>query len=684
MMRGAAIVQAIATALATTVFAATGAPLDTVIERLADARGAERLELLERAAETARASAPRDAIGYAEEGVELARRLGDAPAEARALKNVGIGHYLLGEYDTALEHYERSLERSERAGYREGIAGALNNIGILHYLWGQYDRALEHYGRALEIQRDLDDRLAIAKSYNNLGNVYYVIERYDESLRYLRDSLEVYEGLGERGLVASSLNNIALVLVKQGRFDEALPDLERALSTATDAGDRHMTALSHNNLGLVHEERGDLDRALDAYTHSLEVRREIEDRQGVAISLHNVAVIHTRLGEYDRALETLDEALEVATAIRVTEIERDIHLAISDAHERRGDAASALEAYKRHKVAHDALFDEETSRRISELETKHEMDRKNREIEILRRNQELQRTVRNILIAAGVSLSILIVLLYRAFRAKDRAHRELRAAHEALRVAQEERVRAARAELAHVSRVATLGEMTSALAHEIKQPLTAILSNAQAARRFLGADRPDLGEVDGALGDIAGSADRAREIIARLRHLMRGGEPKTETLVVGDALRDIEVFLRADAAKHDVGFTLDVDAGVPPVAADRIQLQQVALNLVHNATEAVAATGRAGEIRVRVYAGGDGTVRVAVVDDGDPVPGAVVERMFEPFYTTKGDGLGMGLAICRTIAESHDGELVAERNATGGLTVELRLPATRVDDVATA
>jgi C4-dicarboxylate-specific signal transduction histidine kinase len=236
------------------------------------------------------------------------------------------------------------------------------------------------------------------------------------------------------------------------------------------------------------------------------------------------------------------------------------------------------------------------------------------------------------------------------------------------------RLEQTRAELTHVSRVAVLGEMASTLAHEVNQPLTSILSNAQAVRRMVAAGRLEPAELDEALADIADGAGRAREIVGRLRTMMRRGEERRERLEVDDTVRAIEKILRADARQHGVALELDLGAAPSPVLGDPIQLQQVILNLVRNGAEAMRDAAIDRRVRLATRREGERVV-VSVRDRGAGADDATLAAMFEPFVTTKAEGLGMGLPISAAIVEAHGGTLTASRNPDAGLTVRFDLPA---------
>jgi PAS domain S-box-containing protein len=240
----------------------------------------------------------------------------------------------------------------------------------------------------------------------------------------------------------------------------------------------------------------------------------------------------------------------------------------------------------------------------------------------------------------------------------------------------EERLRRQQLELAHVGRLAAAGELAAMIAHELTQPLTAIVSNAQAAGGLLAGDAPESVEAREALDDIVADGLRASEIIRRLRRLIRKGELDVAAADLKEVLREVEVFIRAESQEFGARVVLDLAAALPPVMADRVQIQQVVLNLVRNGLQAMRDQPReARELRVRTRAGDNGEVLTAVIDAGPPVDEEIFGRMFNPFYTTKSEGLGMGLAIARSIVEGHGGALWATRNERRGLTVTFSLRA---------
>ncbi|BDU16450.1 ATP-binding protein [Lysobacter auxotrophicus] len=235
-----------------------------------------------------------------------------------------------------------------------------------------------------------------------------------------------------------------------------------------------------------------------------------------------------------------------------------------------------------------------------------------------------------------------------------------------------------RDEVAHLSRVTMLGELSGSLAHELNQPLAAILSNAQAAQRMLLRNPEDLSEIGEILSDIVDNDRRAGDVIRRLRTLLRKGSQDLTRIDINETVRECLRLLRSDLRNRDVVVVLDLAPGLPAIEGDQVQLQQVLLNLIFNACDAMAGEdGR--HLTVHSHSRRD-SVRLTVADDGPGIATGMHERIFEPFQTSKPNGLGLGLAICRTIVESHRGRLWAENGAGGrGAHLHIELPAARVE-----
>src|SRR5712672_1856919 len=239
----------------------------------------------------------------------------------------------------------------------------------------------------------------------------------------------------------------------------------------------------------------------------------------------------------------------------------------------------------------------------------------------------------------------------------------------------ERRYREAQLELAHANRVATIGQLTSSIAHEVNQPIAAAVTYASAARRFLSAKPPNFREVDDALSLIVKEGNRAGEVVGRIRALIKKAPARKDAVEINDAVLEVIALTRTEAANNSVSVRTQLGEGLPPVQGDRVQLQQVLLNLVLNAIEAMRDVGEEErELLISTRNEPDGA-SVEVRDSGPGFAPAALERVFEAFYTTKPDGLGLGLSICRSIIEAHNGRLWASAKLPRGASFQFALPA---------
>ena len=241
--------------------------------------------------------------------------------------------------------------------------------------------------------------------------------------------------------------------------------------------------------------------------------------------------------------------------------------------------------------------------------------------------------------------------------------------------ASERRYREVQLELAHVNRVATMGQLTASITHEVNQPITAAVTYALAARRFLSAQPPDFREVDDALSLIVKEGNRAGEVVGRIRALIKKTPARKDAVAINDAILEVVALTRTEVANNSISVRTQLAEDLPSVQGDRVQLQQVLLNLIINAIEAMREVGEEErELFISTRNEPDG-VSVEVRDSGPGVTPAALDRVFEAFYTTKPGGVGLGLSICRSIIEAHNGRLWASPNVPRGAIFRFIAPA---------
>jgi PAS domain S-box-containing protein len=243
-----------------------------------------------------------------------------------------------------------------------------------------------------------------------------------------------------------------------------------------------------------------------------------------------------------------------------------------------------------------------------------------------------------------------------------------------------ERLRQLEADLAHINRVSTMGELAASLSHEILHPIATARNNARAGMRFLELNPPNLNEVREALGCVVRDADRAKDIVGRIRNQIKRAPPRIELFGLNEAVSEVIVMVRSAIAKNGISVSTRLMDGLAPVQGDRVQLQQVLVNLILNAVEAMSSVeDGTRELLIRTEQSQTGGILVAVHDSGLGVDPVNLERVFEPFYTTKTSGIGMGLSICQTIIHTHGGRLWMRANEPRGAVFQFILPAAQED-----
>jgi C4-dicarboxylate-specific signal transduction histidine kinase len=262
--------------------------------------------------------------------------------------------------------------------------------------------------------------------------------------------------------------------------------------------------------------------------------------------------------------------------------------------------------------------------------------------------------------------------------AKKRSEEALQQAREQLEVKVSERTAAlmqTQAELARLSRALSMGELTASIAHEISQPLTAVVTNGHACLEWLSVTPPNLEKARQSTQSIIQDGTRAGDVLARIRALFRKEHPAKQWLELNSVIEELVGFLRHEAASRAISIRTDLTKSMPLIKADRVQLQQVMLNLIMNGMDAMTATTAvAKEVVIRSRRNSSNEALVTVEDSGPGVDPEIAVKIFDPFFTTKPDGIGMGLSISRSIIESHEGRLWASTNPSGGAILQFTLP----------
>ncbi|MCK4421681.1 GGDEF domain-containing protein [candidate division WOR-3 bacterium] len=399
--------------------------IEELEKKLQDVAGKERVEVLDKLAKAYREISPKKTLEYSKEALELSQELNYKKGEALSLHNFGLGYYYLGDYEKALDYNLKSLEIRKKTDDKDGIAASLYNIGRVYVDLSNYDKALEYYLRSLKIREIIGDKKDIAASLNDIGIIYDNLGRYKKALEYYLQSLEIRELIEDKNGIAASLNNTGIAYDNLDDSNKALKYYLKALKIYEEIGNNKGIAASLNNIGLVYENSGNYKKSLEYQLRSLKIEKEIGNKYGIAISLNNIGSLYLKLKNYDEAFSYLEQGLNLAKEIRAKVSIQDSYRHLSELYSTKGNYKKALEYYELYSEAKDSIFTKEGSKKIAEMQTKYETEKKEKEIGLLKKDKVIEQSRKRMFVfSLIVTLSIIAFLIY-LYRLKIKINKRL-------------------------------------------------------------------------------------------------------------------------------------------------------------------------------------------------------------------------------------------------------------------
>ncbi|MEZ4524900.1 MAG: adenylate/guanylate cyclase domain-containing protein [Desulfobacterales bacterium] len=339
---------------------------------------------------------PKKSIVYGQEALMLAQKLADRKQEAAALRNIGVAHRNLSDYDKALEYLLNSLKIRKEMEDSKEIADSLHHMGIVYDYLNNFEKALEYHHNALNINKEIGYQEGVAASLHNIGIIHHLSGRHDEALRYYKEGLRIREEIGDRQGVAASTNNIGVLYMDISNYPEALRYFFDSLKIFTEIGQNYEVANISNNIGKL----------------------------------------YTDTKEYDKALSHLEKGLQMAEKIGAKELIRENYSFLSDLYIAQADYQNALEYYKRSEEVRNSIFTAESQAKISDIQTQYETEKKQKEIELLKKDNEInrleldrQKLLRNSFLGGFTFVLLLALVVYNRYLFKKKAHAKLEEAH---------------------------------------------------------------------------------------------------------------------------------------------------------------------------------------------------------------------------------------------------------------
>lgn len=662
--------------------------IDSLNHVLPNATGTERITLLNELAYLYARVSPDTSNQIAQEALKLSEELENITGKVDALNTIGLNHRSHGDYNAALENYRQAKVLAESVDYKVGLGHSLNSIGVVYDFMGDFDKALKYYYQSLALKEQIGDKKGIGDSYLGIGIVQWYQENYEDALDSYQKALLNYEAIGLKYAIASALGNIGLVYSSMNQYNKALEYYDQALDMHREINDEYGASNVLGNIGNIHKEKGNYDIALKYTSDAFTIKERLGLKWGMVNLINELGDLHILIQNYKKASNYLNQAQTLAQEINAMDLLKNNYQFQSKYFSTIKDYRSALKYYRLYSAMKDSIYNEESSKRIQEIQTKYEIEKKESEIELLRRDRDIQAlrieqqtTVRNSLIGGSGLLLILAIVIFNRYRIKSKANKDLELAMQQLQDTEQK--------LILKEKMASLGNLVAGVAHEINTPIGAVNSASDVSRR--------------AIENIEREFGRAEESnpLRKNQKLLKGFNILKENNVVSltaskricSIVQSLKSFARLDEAEFQ---TADIHSGldstltlmhhryknrvevikdygdIPQIECYPNQLNQVFMNLFVNADDAIVEKGK---VKIKTYTDVN-WIYIKISDTGRGIPRENLNKIFDPGFTTKGVGVGtgLGLSICYSIIEKHKGMITVKSKVDKGTEFTVALP----------
>ena len=649
-------------------------------------------------------SNPDTAILLANEVITLASAINDCFLKTDAQKNLGLAYNIKSEYTKALTKMAEALQTGTACSYKKGVARIYHNTGIIYSNIGNYPEALENYFTALKTREEMADTLGVSSTINGIGAVYFVQGKFDDALKQYLRALQLAEAINYIPGIETAHANIGEVYFRKGRLTEARSSLYKALDKNKITGSKEVKAFSYYTLASIFIKEGNLQDAEEACLITKQYGREMGSPEYDIRANIGLSEINIKQNNFTGALAFAKEAVVVAGQIGHNELLRDGNELLSTIYEKTGNSTQALFHHKQFKLYADSINNQQTEQRTLNLSADYEYSKK----EILMRNEFERRSTRQnwILFSAFAALLSALVVVFLIFRSRQKEKKtNLLLQRKNIEIDNQKKVlekaltdlKAAQQQLIQSEKMASLGELTAGIAHEIQNPLNFVnnfseLSNELISEMNEEIEKGNTDEVKAIASDIRQNLEkinhhgkRADSIVkGMLQHSQKGSGQKEPTDINAMAEEYLRLSYHGMLAKDitlNASFVTDLDKSIGNVNLVQQDISRVLLNLYNNAFYAVSERQKKGTgdyqptVTLTTKKRGD-NIEVYVKDNGMGIPEKNREKIFQPFFTTKptGQGTGLGLSLSYDIIKSHGGELKVESEEGKGSEFILKIP----------
>jgi len=636
--------------------------------------------------------------------------------------------YWSGNLDSALLIAEQVLELSTKINYPHGIGSAYSSIGVVHWLLGEYEEALTYNQKALEFRKLTGDKKEIAKSYHNIGLVFDDQGNYPEAMKNYLMALRLNEENNDKQGIALECNVIGIIHLNQKNYKEALANYMHSLQIRLELGDKYDLSETYSNLGGLYYDMENLDSCMKYYNEALRLRLEVGDQQGIAISYNNFGDVYVKQEKYNQALASYKMALDINNKIGYRKSVASIYLNMGEVYKKQGRLKEAIDITKEsvaiskelgasdylvlgyeklteyyaesgnydqayaysilYKRQSDSLFNSEKMKEMTRQQIQYSYDKKHladslqheQENSISAIKLQRQRIISWGGLAGLIVVAVLLLFAYRNYKRQKVANRKLKQTQQ---------------QLIHQEKLATLGQMTTSIAHEMKSPLNYVNNFSDLSAELIQEVKStnDVQEQKQLLTDLENNIERigrhgkhaASIVRGLLTHEITGSherKPVDINHLCNEAFLISFTHIRIKNPEFECSVKKSFDEHLPFVNASEHEILRVFINIFNNALyelnelnprEHKACITFSTQLNLK---GNRKEVCVSIKDNGRGMSEEVKAKLFQPFFSTKSidKGTGLGLSISNDIIQSHGGQINIQSEIAKGTSIEVILP----------
>jgi signal transduction histidine kinase/YesN/AraC family two-component response regulator len=657
------------------------ATTDSLLALLPNAKDTNRVNLLNQLSAAYWYIDPLKTIDYASQAIELGQKLDFKKGITSGYNNTGIGYYQQNKYEAALQWYNKALGMHKQSGNFSGEGYVLSNMGLIYWKQGAFPKAVEYYLQSLKIWDDHQLEIEKASVFDNLANVYNEQEEFDQALSYYFKARSIQKKFPKSDHEQSmTLSNIGTAYLGKENYSEALKYFLESLTYLAE-DEKESRAVSFSNIGLAYIELKDPAKAETYLTNALLLQKEIEDADGMIHTLMGLAKIKQQTGNMKESSGYASQALELAQQINDKAVLAEAWQMLAAVAEKQGDYKNAYTYYINYVNARDSIRNTESIYKIANLQASFETEKKQGEIEALKKEQQQQAFRRNAMAAGLIALLIIAALVVSRQRLKIKQNSQLVNINAEL-TKQSQQLEEQAKKLKELDQAKST--FFANISHEFRTPLTLIL-NSLSDRMATVKGFDDKNEQQ-QLQVMHRNAKRLLNLVNQLLDLskLEGRQMKLSPANVNltELLTVTHVSFSSLSSSRDIDFSLSIPGETITCRLDADKIEKILFNLLSNAFK-FTPVGGSIQFETEII---DSTIQFTIRDSGRGIPETELAQVFNRFYQgkqyyTDEQGTGIGLALTKELVELHGGKIWAE-NQTGGACFILQLPlvATNIDE----